>query len=65
MSELQRRTSYIIEQTPKDKHDWGYVETYPDRDVAGRRIAVLRDTRLGLFWNFRLLQVYEVRTVIE
>ncbi len=65
MSEPERRVSYIIEQTPKDKRDWGYVETWPDRDVAGRRIAVLRDTRLGLFWDFRLVQVDEVRTVIE
>ncbi len=65
MSEPERRVSYLIEQTPKDRQDWGYVETWPDGDVAGRRIAVLRDTRLGLFWDFRLVQVDEVRTVIE
>jgi hypothetical protein len=67
VSEPERRVSYLIEQTPKDKQDWGYMETWPDGDQAARRIAVLRETRLRLclFWDFRLVQVDEVRTVIE
>jgi hypothetical protein len=65
VSEPQRRVSYLIEQTPKDRQDWGYVETWPDGDQAARRIAVFRETRLHLFWDFRLVKVDEVRTVIE
>ena len=65
MSEPERRVSYLIEQTPKDKQDWGYVETWPNGDQAARRIATFRETNLGLFWDFRLVQVDEVRTVIE
>jgi len=65
VSEPERRVSYLIEQTPKDRQEWGYVETWPDGDQAARRIAVLRETRLGLLWDFRLVQVDEVRTVVE
>jgi hypothetical protein len=62
--EPERRVSYFIEQTPKNKQDWEYVETWPDKDQAARRIAVLRETQAGSFWDFRLTQVDAVRTVI-
>ncbi len=66
MSEPERRVLYLIEQTPKDRQEWGYVETWPDGDQAARRIAVLREpTRLGLFWDLRLVKIDEVSTVIE
>jgi hypothetical protein len=66
VSEPERRVLYLIEQTPKDRQEWGYVETWPDGDQAARRIAVLREpTRLGLFWDLRLVKIDEVSTVIE
>jgi DUF1680 family protein len=65
VSESERRVSYLIEQTPKHKQEWGYVETWTDGDKAARRLAVFRETRLGLFWDFRLVQVDESRTVID
>ena len=65
MSEPERRVSYIIEQAPKGGDGWGHVETYHDKERAERRLAVFRETRLDMFWDFRVVQVDEVRTVIE
>jgi hypothetical protein len=66
VSEPERRVLYLIEQTLKDRQDWGYVETWPDKDQAARRIAMLREpTRLGLVWDLRLVKIDEGSTVIE
>ena len=65
MSEPERRVVYVIEQTPKNTEDWKNFETFPEKDCAVRRMQFFRDTRLGLFWEFRLVQIEEVRTVME
>jgi hypothetical protein len=65
MSEPVKRVSYIIEQTPKDKQDWGYVQTHYQVADATQKLSFLRSTRLDLFWDFRLVRVEETRTVIE
>jgi len=65
VSEPEQRVVYVLEETRKDAQEWRCVDRYTDCDYASQKLAVLRESRAGLYWDFRLVQVDEVRTVIK
>jgi hypothetical protein len=65
MSEPVKRVSYLIEETPKDKQEWRWLESHHDGADATQRISFLRSTLYAVSFDFRLVRVEETRTVIE